>query len=120
MPLRIIPVLFLAFVTVSSFAQSRKHKKRAQSAQEATSLEPSEQQAEYAPKVSRKSSKGPTYELEEQYYQRMADLEKARKKNERLMAKPQYSDPLYFGHKHPPKKRKPSRMKFCKECGIRH
>lgn len=34
--------------------------------------------------------------------------------------KPQYTDPLYFGHKKPPKKRKNGKKKFCKECGIRH
>ena len=27
---------------------------------------------------------------------------------------------MYFGHKRPPKKRPANKMKFCKECGIRH
>lgn len=120
MYLRVILIVFLAFVTVDSFAQSRKHKKKAETAQQPTSLDPSYPEKEYAPKASRKSSTGPTYELQEEYYHRMAELQKTRTKNERLLAKPQYSDPLYFGHKRPPKKRKPSKMKFCKECGIRH
>lgn len=34
--------------------------------------------------------------------------------------KPQYTNPLYFGHKKPPKKRKVGKKKFCKECGIVH
>lgn len=33
---------------------------------------------------------------------------------------PRYTDPLYFGHKKPPKKRPVGKQKYCKECGIRH
>jgi hypothetical protein len=120
MYLRVILIVFLAFITVDSFAQTRKHKKKAEAALEPTSLDPTYSEKEYVPKASRKYSKGPTYESEEKYYKRMADLEKTREKSERMLAKPQYSNPLYFGHKHPPKKRKPSKMKFCKVCGIRH
>lgn len=126
MYIRVILIIFLAFVTADLFGQSRKHKKKAERKAEAThqptSLDPSyPEEKEYAPKAShRKPSKGPTYGLEEAYYERVAALEKTRKKNEKMLSKPQYSDPLYFGHKHPPKKRKPSKMKFCKECGIRH
>jgi hypothetical protein len=36
------------------------------------------------------------------------------------MKKPQYSDPLYFGHKRPPKKRPVHKRKLCKVCGIVH
>ncbi len=121
MYLRIFFILFLALISQDSLAQSRKQKKKeAEAEQLPNSLDPTYPKQEYAPKASRKSSKGATYEREEQYYQRMADLQKTKKKNERMLEKPQYSDPLYFGHKHPPKKRKASKMKFCKECGIRH
>jgi hypothetical protein len=50
----------------------------------------------------------------------MEEVARQRRKNEKLMAKPQYSDPMYFGHKRPPKKRPPEKMKYCKVCGIRH
>ncbi|HEY9486691.1 MAG TPA: hypothetical protein VIQ51_00085 [Chryseosolibacter sp.] len=125
MDLRIILFVLMAFATAESHAQFWKGKKKKSGveniAQQPTSLNPSPSaKAEYAPKASRRSSKGPTYGLEQEYYERMEALEKARRKNEKLMEKPQYSDPLYFGHKRPPKKRKPSKMKFCKECGIRH
>ncbi|UZR96072.1 hypothetical protein [Chondrinema litorale] len=33
---------------------------------------------------------------------------------------PRYTDPLYFGHKKPPKKRPVGKQKYCKVCGIRH
>lgn len=122
---RIILIVFLIAVSVESRAQFWKNKKRKEqreaAVQQPTSLDPSSStQKNYAPKETRKPAKGPTYGLEEEYYERMEGLEKVRKKNERMMEKPQYSDPKYFGHKRPPKKRKASKMKFCKECGIRH
>ena len=123
MYLRVTLIVILAFVSAESHAQFRKNKKKVNKEtedQQPTSLDPTFPKKEYAPKASRRDSKGPTYGLEQEYYDRMAGLEKTRRKSERAMEKPQYSDPLYFGHKHPPKKRKPSRMKFCKECGIRH
>jgi hypothetical protein len=45
---------------------------------------------------------------------------KKRAKIARKMEKPQYSDPTYFGHKRPPKKRAVGKRKMCKECGIVH
>lgn len=121
---RVILIAVLAFLSTECFAQFWKKKEKVAKetpSEQPTSRNPTYSKKEYsAPKASRKSSKGPTYGLEEEYYERMAALEKTRKKNERLSEKPQYSDPLYFGHKRPPKKRKASKMKFCKECGIRH
>jgi hypothetical protein len=122
MHLRATLIVLLAFICVESHAQFWKKKKVDKQVQgeQPTSLDPSVGERDYSPKASGKSSQGPTYGLEEEYYERMEALEKTRRKNERLMEKPQYSNPLYFGHKRPPKKRKPSKMKFCKVCGIRH
>lgn len=123
MNLRVTLIAFLALISLESYGQFWKKKKKAEKeneVQQPTSLDPSYAKKEYVPKASRKSVKGPTYGLEQEFYERMEELEKTRRKTERMMEKPQYSNPLYFGHKHPPKKRKPSKMKFCKECGIRH
>lgn len=122
---RIIILVFLVFLAAEADAQFKKKKKQTEAAemtrQQPNSLDPtSSTRKEYAPKASRKSTKGPTYGLEQQYYDRMEAVAKERRKTERIMEKPQYSDPSYFGHKRPPKKRKPSKMKFCQECGIRH
>src|SRR5687768_8657597 len=117
MNLRVLLILLLAFISVEGYGQFWKNKKKAEKenqVQQPTSLDPSYAKKEYVPKASRKSAKGPTYGLEQEYYERMEDLEKTRRKNERLSEKPQYSNPLYFGHKRPPKKRKPSKIKFCK------
>lgn len=123
MLLRFIIIITLVAITASTFAQSRKNKKRkgtkTEQSNQPTTLNPLPEK-EYAPKASRKSSKGPTYESEREYYQRMEQLEKTRRKNEKLMQKPQHSDPSYFGHKRPPKKRKAGQLKYCRECGIRH
>ena len=88
-----------------------------------SSLDPSYYPTEKkVPKKAKKksSSKGATYESEQQYYDRMAKVFKEKEKAEKEMQKPQYANPMYFGHKRPPKKRKPGKMKFCKECGLRH
>lgn len=120
MYLLFILIVFIGGITAEVFGQSLKSKRKTETAQQPTSLNPANPQKEYAPNSLRKSSRGSSHDLEEEYHQRMASLQKTRKKDLRLMAKPQFSDPLYFGHKKLPKKRKPSRMKFCNECGIRH
>jgi hypothetical protein len=103
-----------------TFAQSsKKKKKKTETEQTPNSLAPNLPEKDYAPKKSKKGLEL-KYESDEEYKKRMQATIKQKIKNERLMETPQYSDPSYFGHKHPPKKRKPSKMKFCKVCGIRH
>jgi hypothetical protein len=56
-------------------------------------------------------------------YEFYEQIEKAAKQKQRLLkklAKPRYSNRLYFGHKHKPKKRPPHKMRYCEQCGIRH
>lgn len=124
MDLRIALIILMALVSADASAQFWKRKKKAETATAVpspNSLEPSTSaKKQYVPKESRRSPKGPTYGLREEFYERMEEVAKTRRKTEKLMEKPQYSDPSYFGHKRKPKKRKPSKMKFCEECGIRH
>ena len=121
---RCIVLLIFFLIASVAFGQSKKKKRKSNSpkppVEQPSALNPGESQRVYAPKASKKPSKGPTYESEQVFYERMEELEKTKRKNEKLAAKPQYSDPRYFGHKKPPKKRKPGKMKYCKECGIRH
>ena len=56
----------------------------------------------------------------EDYIKLMKENKKKYAKMEKEMKKPQYSNPLYFGHKKPPKKRKTGKRKLCKECAIVH
>lgn len=56
-------------------------------------------------------------------YEFYARVEKAAREKQKILkelAKPQYSDFRYFGHKKIPKRRPPWRMRYCNECGIRH
>ena len=55
-----------------------------------------------------------------EFYERVEKAAKEKQKILRKLAKPQYSNPRYFGHKCLPKKRQYWRMRYCKECGIRH
>jgi peptidoglycan hydrolase CwlO-like protein len=56
----------------------------------------------------------------EEYRERMKDNAARYKKMSKEMKKPQYSDPTYFGHKNPPKKRPVGKKKFCSVCEIVH
>jgi cell division protein FtsN len=123
--MRLLLVLCVTLIVGVSHAQSVKKKKRPASdspRKSENTLEPYYPQNNYQPskKSSKRKDEGPSYDSEKEYYARLEQLEKTRRKNEKLMEKPQYSDPTYFGHKHPPKKRARGKMKFCKECGIRH
>jgi hypothetical protein len=56
-------------------------------------------------------------------YEFYARVEKVAKEKQRILRKmdePQYTNPLYFGHKRPPKRHEVHKMRYCKECGIRH
>jgi hypothetical protein len=86
-----------------------------------TSVEPYYPKKVYAPKVSKKKkSTGPTYEARDKFYDRLDAIERKRRKNERIGQIPQYNNFQYFGHRKPPKKRSPEKMRYCKKCGIRH
>ncbi len=55
-----------------------------------------------------------------EYEERMKANAKRHKKMRKKMRKREYSDPTYFGHKRPPKKRPPGKKKFCKICELVH
>jgi hypothetical protein len=63
-----------------------------------------------------KTKHTPEYE----FYARVEEAAKEKQRILKKMATPQYSNPLYFGHKRPPKRHEAHKMKYCKECGIRH
>lgn len=114
-------LLFLSFfvVTLVGYGQESGSQKPQQKAP--SSLDPYyPKEVKMPKKAKKKPSSGPTYESQAQFQARMEKTVKEKRKAEKEMMKPQYSDPMYFGHKRPPKKRKPGKMKFCKECGIRH
>lgn len=122
-------ILLLLAATLSCAAQAQSGKQKKTKTKETTlqnegptTLDPFYQPKNAAPVRTKNKGKGkgPTYDSQKEFDDRMAARAKTNRKNERLFSKPQYSDPSYFGHKRPPKKRAPGKMKFCKECGLRH
>lgn len=55
-----------------------------------------------------------------EFYKRVEVAAKDHQKELKKLAKPQYSNFLYYGHKRKPKKHPPEKMRYCPECGIRH
>jgi hypothetical protein len=55
-----------------------------------------------------------------EFYERVEKAAKEKQYILKKLSKPQYSNRLYFGHKHKPKKRPPHKMRYCEQCGIRH
>ena len=112
-------IFLLAFGCSVATISVGQDKKKDQS----TSIESALPQKEYTPPVKKKKkNKGAetTYSARDDFYDRQEALSKQSLKNEKESEKPQYSDQKYFGHKRPPKRRSPDKMKFCKVCGIRH
>ncbi len=72
-------------------------------------------------KKKRSSNSAFDYNKKVREYEDRVDAAVAKnKKMSKEMAKPQYSDPRYFGHKKLPEKNAVGRKKYCKVCGIRH
>jgi hypothetical protein len=80
----------------------------------------SSKKAQKSKKKSKYSLAGEYDKKVEEYHKRMEANVKKYNKMAKEMEKPQYSDPTYFGHKKPPKKRPVGKKKFCKECGMSH
>jgi len=55
-----------------------------------------------------------------EFYERVEKAAREKQYVLKKLSKPQYSNKLYFGHKHKPKKRPPHKMRYCDQCGIRH
>ena len=118
--MRLLIITLVCIVLGEGMAQSSKKKNSVvQAAAQPSSLEPLHSEREYQPK--RKKSTGKiTYNARDEFYDQVERVAKAYRKAEKEMRKPQYSDPSYFGHKKPPKRNPPGKLKYCKECGIRH
>jgi hypothetical protein len=128
--MKFLVAIIFTLITLTSYSQklTRKEKKaarRGESISEPTTLDPGNSDVPtFAPKTASprktKKSNGPTYNAEREFQDRMDARAKTNRYNEKMLMKPQYSDPSYFGHKHKPKRHSAKKMKFCKECGIRH
>lgn len=86
-----------------------------------SSVQPNLPTKVYAPKTTKKKSKSKvTYDARDEFYDRIEEQQRERRKLDRKKDLPEYSNFQYFGHKKKPKKRPPEKMEYCKICGIRH
>ena len=118
--------LFLLFMGLSILVQAQSQKKNQTSKGDSYNYrteynsKPSKKEIRKAKKAY-KGSYARQFDVKiEEYEDRMQANAKKYKKIAQEAEKPQYSDPTYFGHKKKPKKRKPGKKKFCKECQIVH
>lgn len=102
-------------------AQSEKNKEGETNGQP-SSLSPyhSEKSKQTTRASKKRSARKITYDARDKFYDRIEQVAKDNRKAEKELQKPQYSDPSYFGHKNPPKRRPAGKLKYCKECGLRH
>jgi uncharacterized protein HemX len=119
-------LVLLVGLSTLAFGQNKKKKQSepAPTSQQPSSLSPNTTPQVQQPSKTKSKTKSPKlevrYDAERQYYKRAKQVAKDQIKAEKELQKPQYSDPLYFGHKRPPKKRPLGKQKFCKECGMKH
>ena len=128
--MRFLLLIAVLFASGDLFAQlSRKEKRAARkntAVDQPTTLDPASSMPDYSSKHAKhtkskkKKGSGPTYNSQKEFQDRMDDRGKTYRKNEKNVVTEQYVNPMYFGHKRPPKKHKRGKLKYCKECGIRH
>ncbi len=114
--------LLLAFLCISTLSYAQRKKKTSKNSSQVTSVGPYYPDAnKYMPKKKKvKSKDGISRQAQENAMVQREVVAKQKRKAEKVLAGTDYANTNYFGHKRPPKKRKPEKMKFCEICGIRH
>jgi hypothetical protein len=121
----VLILLFMGSVSVV-LSQSKKERKKQKQEVQTQKHQPSSRDPGSSDNLFRgerrfsKSGNSLEAKAVQEYQQRMKKNAKKYNKIERQKDKPQYSDPMYFGHKRKPKKRPVGKRKFCKVCGIEH
>jgi len=95
---------------------------RAQS-QLPNSREPGKNQGVHSPrhaKVAKRKKQKVQHTAQYEFYERVEQAAKEKQRILKYLSRPQFSDHRHLGHKKIPKKRPPHKMRYCKECGIRH
>ena len=122
---RLFCVLLLAIIAVASHAQTSKEftgPYPSKSEEPLQRLEKPHRKGLFSHREKGFHYKPPNVKHTAQYefYKRVARAAKEHQRALRKLAKPQYSNFLYYGHKRKPKKHPPNKMRYCDECGIRH
>lgn len=124
MKIKLLSTLLLVFgLSLSVFSQVAEKENSKASYNEDNSKAPSSTtriKSGLSKKKSKKKQPAGHDRLVVEQKERMVANTKKNLKLAKEMEKPQYSDPMYFGHKKKPKKRPLGKRKFCKECQMVH
>jgi hypothetical protein len=88
-----------------------------------TSREPGTKQGVHSPrhtKTVKKKKRKVQHTAQYEFYERVEQAAKEKQRILKYLSRPQFSDHRHLGHKKIPKKRPPHKMRYCRECGIRH
>jgi hypothetical protein len=109
---------------ISTFTFAQRKKKASKASSQVTSVGPYYPDAnKYVPPKKRgktKSKDGISRQAQQNAIARRELTAKQKRKAERTLVGTNYGSTNYFGHKRPPKKRKPEDIKLCEVCGIKH
>ena len=86
-------------------------------------LQPVNPVKHYGPRKEKKKKKSVTYDAKNEYNDRMEKTWREREKREKTLERGEAFDimkPPYFGHKRIPKRHPSLKIRYCRECGIRH
>jgi hypothetical protein len=120
---RVLFVSVLVLLTAASTAaqSSRKRQKDKELNGQSSTLDAYYPKKEYGPKDSKKKSQHLlAHDGEKHLHDRRTESDKDKRKAEKIMMSSQYAELGFFGHRRFPKRHKPRKMKYCRECGIRH
>jgi hypothetical protein len=120
---RIIPIclVFVFFLAVSASAQNAPTSLSPGTRKETNSmLQTTTKKAKHKTGIFSPRRQNVKHTARYEFYERIEQAAKDKQRILRKLAKPQYSDPRYFGHKRIPKRRAANKMRYCGECGIRH
>lgn len=88
-----------------------------------TSREPGTKQGVHSPrhaKAVKKKKQKVQHTAQYEFYERVEQAAKEKQRILKYLSRPQFSDHRHLGHKKIPRKRPPHKMRYCRECGIRH
>jgi len=117
-------LIALPLLTVAIVANAQNSRDPSQnSGTSATTVEPKHQRdafTHHKVKPFKWKRQKVTHTAQYEYYRRVELAAKEHQRVLRKLHKPQYMDFLYYGHKRKPVKHPPGKLRYCKECGIRH
>ena len=118
-------VFIIAFFCVGTPSHAQKKRKSSKNEDLVTSVEPYyPERNDYVSKKATGTEEGAknsiTYKALEDSKKQRHRVNKQKLRAERELEKAQNIELDYFGHRNPPKRRSPTKIRYCKRCQIKH